>query len=405
MKRDLTLIAVSMFAWGLGEGMFLYFQPIYLQQMGADAIAIGTILGGFGLAMTVSHIPAGYLADRFGRKPILLSAWLFGLAATWVMALASNLAVFVAGMLLYGITMFVMSPLQSYLAAARENLSVGRVLTLISASYNLGAVIGPWLGGRVGEQVGIRQTYYIAGSIFVLSTLVILFIRPQPVERIPQEGAERRWYKSYRYLIFLGIIFVSIFSMYLPVPLSPNFLTNQAGLSLSRVGMLYSLFSLGVVSLNLILGAIPARAGFLMAQLAVGVFALLMWRGEGFPWYALGYLLLGGYKTARSLGSALMRELAPSSQMGLAFGISETVASLAVIGAPVAAGFLYARNPLMMYIVSIILILLSILLSAIFSPRPLPEECLRGDPLNPALLKVEEEQASRLDVMVEPPGG
>lgn len=384
--------------------MFLYFQPIYLQQLGADSIAIGTILGGFGLAMTVSHIPAGYLADRFGRKPVLLAAWLMGLAATWVMALASTLPVFVAGMLLYGVTMFVMSPLQSYLAAARENLSVGRVLTLISACYNLGAVIGPWLGGLVGEQAGIRQTYYIAGSIFILSTLVILFIRPQPVDRIHRHETDQSWYKSNRYLIFLTVLFVAMFSMYLSVPLSPNFLTNQAGLSISKVGILYSLASLGVVGLNLILGAVPARVGFLLAQAAVGAFTVLMWRGNGILWYALGYFLLGGYKTARSLGSALMRELVPSSRMGLAFGFSETVAALAVIAAPVTAGFLYARQPAMMYVVSIVLILLAILMSSIYAPRSLSEETFHGERRGTPILEGEDDQTAQIEMMIKPPG-
>jgi hypothetical protein len=36
MKRDLILVAIAMFAWGLGEGMFLYFQPLYLEELGAN---------------------------------------------------------------------------------------------------------------------------------------------------------------------------------------------------------------------------------------------------------------------------------------------------------------------------------------------------------------------------------
>jgi hypothetical protein len=43
MKRDLILIGTAMFAWGVGEGLFIYFQPIYLEQLGADPIMIGTI--------------------------------------------------------------------------------------------------------------------------------------------------------------------------------------------------------------------------------------------------------------------------------------------------------------------------------------------------------------------------
>src|SRR3990170_3458144 len=110
MSLNLILVAVSMLAWGLGEGMFFYFQPIYLQQLGADPIKIGAILGAFGLMMTISHIPAGYLADRLGRKPLMLAAWILGVLATWIMALANALPLFVVGLLVYGATMFVLSP-------------------------------------------------------------------------------------------------------------------------------------------------------------------------------------------------------------------------------------------------------------------------------------------------------
>ncbi|UCD43143.1 MAG: MFS transporter, partial [Chloroflexota bacterium] len=196
MKRDLILIGIAMFAWGLGEGLFIYFQPIYLEQLGADPIMIGTILGGFGLAMTISHIPAGYLADRIGRKPLMVAAWATGTIAAWVMALAPSLPVFVVGLFIYGMTLFVMSPLQSYLTAARGSLSVGRVITLMSAGFNLGAVIGPLLGGWIGDQFGLQQAYVVAGVIFVLSLIVISFISPQPVERAaPAEGGYR-WLSS-----------------------------------------------------------------------------------------------------------------------------------------------------------------------------------------------------------------
>ncbi len=122
MNRNLILVAAAMCAWGFGEGTFLYFNPIYMEQLGADSIAIGAILGGFGLAMTISHVPAGLLADRFGRKPLMIAAWVLGLAATWIMALAESLPFFVAGLLVYGVTLFVISPLFSYVTAARRSL-------------------------------------------------------------------------------------------------------------------------------------------------------------------------------------------------------------------------------------------------------------------------------------------
>src|SRR5664280_382303 len=97
MNIDLALLFVSLFTWGIGEGMFIYFQPIYLAQLGANTMMIATVFSAFGLAMMVAHIPAGYLADRVGRKPLVIAAWTAGMLAAWVMALARTLPVFVIG--------------------------------------------------------------------------------------------------------------------------------------------------------------------------------------------------------------------------------------------------------------------------------------------------------------------
>jgi MFS family permease len=369
MNRSLILIALAMFAWGMGEGLFFFFQPIYMEQLGANPLQIGAILGGFGLAMTLSHVPAGYLADRLGRKPLLVAAWTLGLIATWIMALADTLPGFVIGLLIYGTTMFVMSPLYSYVTAARGNLSIGRAITLISASFNSGAVLGPWIGGQVGDLFGLRQNYFAAGCLFIASSFVILLIRPQPVNQSTLGGEDYGWIFNPRLRIYLGVIFLAFFATYLPQPLSPNFLVNQSGLNLSQTGTLYSISSIGVVVLNLVLGGLSARTGFMLAQAAVATFAAILWRASGFPWYILGYFLLGGFKTSRSLGIAQVRQLVPETRMGLAYGVAETVAGFAVLLAPLLAGYLYQLDPSAMYVLGTLLIGLSIITSGRFSPQ------------------------------------
>jgi MFS family permease len=353
MRRNLILIGIAMFTWGIGDGLFIFFQPIYLEELGADPILIGTILGGFGLAMTVSHIPAGYLADRIGRKPLIVAAWFTGTVSAWIMALANSLPVFVVG----------------YLTAARGNLSVGRVITLMSASFNLGAVIGPIVGGRIGDQYGLRQTYIVAGVIFFISFIVMNFIRPQPVERLPAGDGGKRWFFSPRYVMYMVVLFLSIFAMYLPQALTPNYLSNESGFDLTQIGILFSVSSVGVVVLNLALGAMPALTGFLLGQAAVAVFTLILWWGSGLGWFLIGFFMLGGYRTARNLGMAQVRELVPSAKMGLAYGLGETVSATAVILAPIAAGFLYTKNPILMYAIGFGLLVVSIYISSRFSPK------------------------------------
>lgn len=374
MKRDLFLIGIALMTWGIGEGMFFFFQPLYLEEFGASPVVIGSILSGLGVAMTIMHIPAGYLADKLGRRPLLWLAWGTGMLATWVMALAETLPMFVAGLLFYGLTSFVMSPLNSYITAARGQLSVSRAITMISAMYNLGAIIGPLIGGYVGNSLGLRQIYMISACIFVVSTVMILFLRAQPVD-VPNPTTYQFGFQTNRtYFIYLGIIFIAMFATYLPQPLSPNFLQNERGLQLNQIGQLGSIASLGVVILSLVIGNFEARLGFIVAQLAVGFFTLLIWRGSNFGVFALAYFFAGGYRVARSLATAQTRFLVDQARMGLAYGITETVSSSAIILSPLLAGYLYEINPILMYLTSIVLIILSILFSARFTPRKAEEQ-------------------------------
>lgn len=369
MSVSFILLCISLFTWGIGEGLFFFFQPIYLQQLGADTMTIASVYSAFGAAMMVAHIPAGYLADRLGRKPLLIAAWTSGLVATWVMALARTLPAFIVGMLLYGLTAFVSSPLNSYVTAERGNLSPARAMTFMSAAFNLGAVIGPLTGGWIGDQVGLRVVYFIAAGLFVISTGVLFFLKSQPLDGHDAAAPPASLLSNTRFLGLLGIIFIVMFATYLPQPLTAKFLENERALSLSSIGLLGSVNGLGNALFNLILGQFAARTGLVLVQVCVVGFTLFIWRGAGLGWYAAGYFILGGFRTARAFIFSMVRSLIHPAQMGLAYGIAETFNALATILAPLLAGALYTRDPALVYPVAAGLMGVTVILSGVLAPR------------------------------------
>jgi MFS family permease len=356
LSRDLILVAISLVTWGIGEGMFYFFQPLYLQELGADPQQIGLILGGVLAVMAVSYLPAGILSDRFGRRPVIHSAWILATLATVVMAFAPSLPAFVTGMVIYGMTGYVTVPLNSYTTAARGSWSVGRTITLLSACFNLGYIAGGLLGGWVGDQFSLQTSFRIAMFIFGVSTAVILMIRPQPVERPaaaqPGQPADAQAPRAFdgRFLRFVALMFVVFFGLYISQPLTQNFLQNVRGMDNLRIGQLISVRSVGIVILSLALGQLNPRVGFLLAQAAMALFNVFIWKGLGFPAYLSGYFLMGSFQVARNLAVAQSRTLVKSGNMGVAYGVLEMaiVASM-VLGAPL-AGFLYERQPDWMYL-------------------------------------------------------
>ncbi len=379
MNRDLILTAISLGIWGLGEGLFIYFQPLNLQRLGAEPAAIGGILGAAGLAMALAHIPAGYISDRIGARPLMWAAWVLGFLATGIMAFSEDLAGFVIGLLLYNFTAFVSSPMSSYVSSHRGKMSVGRALTLTSGFYSVGMIAGPQIGGLIGNQLGLSMVYKIAFAIFSVSVLVILFIRPNSLEKEQHEHEPNASIKRNRlFLMLLPLLGLITFVNFMPQTFSPNYLQNQQNLDLAAIGGLGSLGSLSNAVFMLALGNLRPAFGLLLGQALVGCFTLLLLFGNDLIWFQLGYLLLGSTRLGRSMALAFARRFIRADETGLAFGLIETLNGGALFLASALAGLLYARQPNSIYSIGLILVGVSIAVSAVMLPwlsrRHAPQE-------------------------------
>ena len=369
MNPSLIFIAIALFTWGIGDGMYFYFMPIYLEQLGATPVQRGFIFGVFGFMMLIAHAPSGYLSDKWGRRQLLRLNWIVGVLGALGMAAATSLWTFAAAYWVYGLTASVTSPLFSYVTAARGKMTAGRAMTLISATFSLGMIFGPSTGGWIGEQYGLRTIFMVIVVVFSVSLVFMFFLRPQPRDEFAAHETNEKLSANSRYLTMLGVIFVTTFAMYLPQTLTPNFLEGERGLTIAQMGWVGTVGSLGNFVLNLLLGSMKARIGFVLGQALVALFALAIWKGTGIPFYMLGYFLLGGYRVARMLAFAQVRSLIHQAQMGLAYGLAETAGSFATILAPLLAGYMYDNEPASVYPLGLLLIPAAMVITLIFAPR------------------------------------
>ncbi len=370
MNRNLPFVASALLLWGFGEGLFFNFIPIYLaKQFILSEYQIGVVLGAFGLSMAITHIPAGRLADRFGRRPLLIIAWLLGLAATLVMGFALSLPLYLLGLFAYGLTAFVASPLSSYVTAARGNWEVSTALSLTTATFGLGMVLGPVTGGWIGDHYGMRMSFFVAAVVFLFSNIAMFLVEAQPLDHHDPESPPPNLIQNKQFIILMGVITFAIFAMYLAQPLTPNFLTGVRGLSLSKTGIIFTAGAFGNSLMAIFFSRVKPRRGFLFAQMLVILFAMFIWKGASLPVFALGYFVLGGFRAGRPLAQAQARELVHDSQMGLTYGIMETISSVIFILTPPLAGVLFEYDPIIVYPLAIGLIIISIFVTYQFSPR------------------------------------
>jgi MFS family permease len=370
LNRNLVSIAIALFLWGVGEGMFFNFVPIRLEtDFLLSKQQVGFALGAFGFFMAVTHLPSGHLSDRIGRKPLLVAAWAIGMVSTLVMGLANALPLYLVGLFGYGLTAFVASPLNSYVTAARGDLEVGRALSVISSMFSFGMALGPVTGGWIAENYGMNTSYLVAFVVFVFSNLSLIFIQSQPLDVHDPSAPPQNLLKNTRFVNFLMIYAFVVFALYIAQPLTPNFLKGIRELTLTETGWIFSAGALGNSVMMLLLSRFQPRRGFIVAQFMVILFAALIWQGAGLPIFMLGYFLLGGFRAARPMAMAQARELVHSSQMGISYGAMETVSSIIFIIAPPIAGFIFDRDPFMIYPLAIGLVIVSIFVSYFFVPR------------------------------------
>ena len=370
MNRNIPIVAVALLLWGFGEGMSINFVTIYLdRQFLLSEYQIGFVLGAFGLSMAITHIPAGRLADRVGRKPLLITAWLLGLISTLIMGIALTLPLFLVGLFAYGLTAFVASPLSSYMTAARGMWPVGKVLSLTTATFGMGMALGPITGGWIGDHYGMRVSFLMAAVVFLFSSICMFFIEGQPLDHHDPAAPPPHLKHNKEFIVLSNVIAFAIFAMYLPQPLTPNFLEGVRGLSLSETGLIFTAGALGNSLMAIFFSRVQPRRGFLLAQLLVILFAICIWKGDSLAVFALGYFLLGGFRAGRPMALAQARALVHDSQMGFTYGILETISSIIFILTPPLAGILFDLDPMVVYPLAIVLIGISIFISYRFSPR------------------------------------
>jgi len=138
-----------------------------------------------------------------------------------------------------------------------------------------------------------------------------------------------------------------------PQQLTPLYLQNVHHLSLQQIGAMGTLASIGTALIMFALGQLGIATGMLIGQLLLAGFALLLWQGQSVLAYSAGYFFVGGSQLYRSMALAFARSLVKVGDTGLAYGLVETGNALAVVVAPLAAGFLYKYRPEAVYIASL----------------------------------------------------
>ncbi len=179
-------ILVTIFIDAIGFGLIMPVLPQLLMRVGqlklSDAIGVGAWMG---LAMAVASFIAapilGNLSDRFGRRPILLVS-LGGLAIDYVLlAFANTLPLVFLGRVVSGIFGGSYSTAMAAISDITPPDDRAKTFGFVSAAFGVGFVLGPAIGGLLGEY-GDRAPFIVAAAMAGLNFLYGLIMFPETLK-------------------------------------------------------------------------------------------------------------------------------------------------------------------------------------------------------------------------------
>jgi DHA1 family tetracycline resistance protein-like MFS transporter len=154
--------------------------------MGGDTVGAAHVIGYFGFAWALMQFifqpVLGALSDRFGRRPVIILSNL-GLGFDYIlMALAPSLWFLFVGRLISGITAASFSTAGAYIADVTPPEKRAGRFGLLGAAFGLGFVIGPAVGGLLGE-VSLQLPFWGAAVLSLLNATYGFFVLPESLAR------------------------------------------------------------------------------------------------------------------------------------------------------------------------------------------------------------------------------
>ena len=223
-RYAVTFVFITVFLDMVGFGLILPVLPQLIETVGHATLAQAASLGGwmffaFSLTQFLFSPMMGNLSDAHGRRPLLLLA-VFGLFIDYlIMSFAPNLFWLFVGRLFAGFCGGSNVIANAFIADVTPQEERGKAFGLMGAAFGLGFVVGPAIGGLLGE-LGPRVPFYVAAGVSALNLLFGYFVLPEtlPVEkRRPFEIARANpfgtfaVFKSYKGVLPICAVFAIYF--------------------------------------------------------------------------------------------------------------------------------------------------------------------------------------------------
>lgn len=357
-RRNLWVCVLGSFSTIVAMTLLLPFLPLYVQQLGvSEPAAIARWSGiAYGATFFTAALTAplwGKLADRYGRKLMLIRASLGMAVAMSLIGIATAPWQLVALRLLAGLLGGYASGSTILVASQTPKSQTGWALGILASGIMAGNVVGPLLGGALPPLIGIRHTFWLTGAVIFLAFLATTFLlkeipKPKTREKTSTTGHEaeqpvnrslvRLMWLSGMLLIFANMSIEPIITLYIG-----QFVQGDQAVTF-MAGLVMSAAALGSILSAPRLGKLADRIGHWRVLTAGLLVCALLLIPQAFITAAWQLVLLR-FLMGMALGglmpciTAIIRHNVPETQVGRMLGYSTSAQYIGQVSGPLFGGF------------------------------------------------------------------
>jgi len=347
-RRTLWTLYAGNLLTAIGLWFFLPLLPIFIGRRGGSAALVGAVFAAGLLANAAIRYPAGWAADRWGTRPVLLGAMFAYSVLFLAYLLPLPLPAFIAVRFLHGAAAGAYWPaangLLAHVTPAQDR---GRAFGMMQSTMMAGMLIGPAIGGFIALY-NLSAVFVVSACVCAVAIVALALlpnVRAEPLLEVPV-GALRIARKLAPMLVLGAGTSYMIGSF---DTIWPLYMTHR-GANTFAVGLSFVAFALPATLLSARAGALGDRIGprrvVVAALIGTAFFSSLYPFITSVPWL-IGLGLVEGALTI-SGGPSLIAEVSRTAEPGhqaRTQGVFQTVQTLIQIVGALAGGALFALSP------------------------------------------------------------
>ncbi|MDT3682966.1 MAG: MFS transporter [Truepera sp.] len=361
-KRTLYILFAVQFISSLGFSVVLPFLPLYVRELGSSTgirpeYSAGLFFSLQSITMMIAAPWWGRLADRYGRKRMILRATYGGTVVMVAMTFAGSAEELVVLGGLQGLVTGTVTAIAALVAANAPRAKLGQAIGLMQVGQWAGIALGPLLGGAVADHAGFRASFLVTASVLLASGIIVQLgvheafsARPRPLLRVGMLADFKRAAGKTGVLAIYRLRFLDGLGRSMLMPFIPFFvalLVLDEGRVASGTGLALAITAATGIATSLVLGRVGDRVGHkyvvVGCAFAAASFYMLYGLVDHF-WQLVALQALTGGSIGGLLPSlsALLSQATDPADAGTIYGADSAISAAARAAAPLAGAVVMA---------------------------------------------------------------